>query len=239
MGSPDAATVLTNWSPGQDGDGYSWIVQLLPFMEENTLYDKITQSVGSGSPPSRYGQFSGRGVCKGCKRRDAESGNRGLGNESLYFCHEAAESGLPELPGRGRPNGVDLVSSRLEGADRRHGEAGDGQLYCDVVHALHRRRTTWKAVCQLPTGQRPRRIARPGTAYCGNGAMPFPGVVGGKVQKTGLGMQSLSDGSSHIPMISESREEIYTSWYSGLMSYGVAAWPNTNRQPAQGCPADR
>src|SRR5262249_19994289 len=34
------------------------------------------------------------------------------------------------------------------------------------------------------------------TAYCGNGGLPFPGIVGGKVQKLGLGLQSLSDGTS-------------------------------------------
>jgi hypothetical protein len=62
-------------------------------------------------------------------------------------------------------------------------------------------------------------------AYCGNGGLPFPGVVGGKVQKTGLGFQSLSDGTSKVAIITESREETYTSWYSGLASYVVAHWP--------------
>ncbi len=30
--------------PGQWGDGYSWIVQILPYMEEDVLYARITQS---------------------------------------------------------------------------------------------------------------------------------------------------------------------------------------------------
>src|SRR6185312_14594552 len=38
-GDVEAATATI--TAGQLGDGYSWIVQLLPFMEENTLYDKI------------------------------------------------------------------------------------------------------------------------------------------------------------------------------------------------------
>jgi hypothetical protein len=71
-----------------------------------------------------------------------------------------------------------------------------------------------------------------GTAYCGNGGMPFPGIVGGKVQKVGLGIQSLTDGTSHVPMLAESREEVYTSWYSSVASYGVAAWPQ--KQSPQG-----
>src|SRR5688500_17665935 len=36
-------TAPNNWDAGQDGDGYSWVVQILPFMEENVLYDKIIQ----------------------------------------------------------------------------------------------------------------------------------------------------------------------------------------------------
>ena len=34
------------WTAGQDGDGYSWICQILPFMEENTLYEKIDADGG-------------------------------------------------------------------------------------------------------------------------------------------------------------------------------------------------
>jgi hypothetical protein len=62
-------------------------------------------------------------------------------------------------------------------------------------------------------------------AFCGNGGMPFPGVVSNRVQKTGLGFQSLSDGTSKVPLVTESREDIKTSWYSGLASYVVGAWP--------------
>jgi hypothetical protein len=51
------------------------------------------------------------------------------------------------------------------------------------------------------------------------------------VQKTGLGFQSLSDGTSKVVLVTESREETATSWYSGFASYVVGAWPNTNDQP--------
>jgi hypothetical protein len=61
--------------------------------------------------------------------------------------------------------------------------------------------------------------------------MPFPGLVSGKVQKTGLGFQSLSDGTSKVPLVTESREEVATSWYSGFASYVVGAWPNTATGP--------
>ncbi len=40
-------TAPLKWYAGQDGDGYSWIVQILPFMEENVLYDKLVQQSGT------------------------------------------------------------------------------------------------------------------------------------------------------------------------------------------------
>ena len=81
-----------------------------------------------------------------------------------------------------------------------------------------------------PAAQRP-RTARRG-AYCGNGGLPFPGVVGGKVQKLGLGFQSLSDGTSKVAFVTESREETFTSWYSGFASYVVGAG-RTPKTPAR------
>jgi hypothetical protein len=84
-------------------------------------------------------------------------------------------------------------------------------------------------------------------AYCGNGGLPFPGLVGTAVQKVGLGFQSLSDGTSKVALITETREEVVTSWYSGLASYVVGAWPQGDQpvgiqagtgQPVYwGCPA--
>jgi hypothetical protein len=61
--------------------------------------------------------------------------------------------------------------------------------------------------------------------HCGNGALPFPGIVDGKVHRTGLSLADLEKGTSKTAILTESREEILTSWYSGLASYVVAAMP--------------
>src|SRR5689334_349433 len=58
--SQPSKTDFSAWSMGQNGDGYSFLVQLLPFMEENSLWDKLTQTVGAptGGDDSagRYGK---------------------------------------------------------------------------------------------------------------------------------------------------------------------------------------
>jgi hypothetical protein len=60
--------------------------------------------------------------------------------------------------------------------------------------------------------------------------MPFPGVYREtrRVQKWGLDLVNFEDGTSKVPVITESREETLTSWYSGLTSYVVAAMPSPN-----------
>ena len=88
-------------------------------------------------------------------------------------------------------------------------------------------------VCRRLPATRIRQTA-PQVPYCGNGGLPFPGTVGGVVQKKGLGFQSLSDGTSKVALITESREEGLTSWYSGFASYVVGAMPSI--QNAQGAP---
>jgi hypothetical protein len=50
----------------------------------------------------------------------------------------------------------------------------------------------------------------------------------------GLNIVSLQDGTSHVPLLCESREELISSWYSGFASYVVAAWPSdggSTKQP--------
>jgi hypothetical protein len=54
------------------------------------------------------------------------------------------------------------------------------------------------------------------------------------VNKRGYGFAQLSDGTSKTVLCAETREEKFSSWYSGFASYGVGAWPNksdTSREP--------
>src|SRR4051794_20877409 len=54
VGQPKpSAADTSSYTAGRDGDGYSWITQILPFMEETTLYDKLTQGIA----PDRLGKF--------------------------------------------------------------------------------------------------------------------------------------------------------------------------------------
>jgi hypothetical protein len=168
------------WEAGQDGDGYSWIVQILPFIEENVIYDKLVQQVGT----DRMGRLRDAAFAKGTM---APTQNPGKAPHNVKL---------------GAGNYVALPSTHYTTTPSNHLESG------------------------LPTANNSKngKSCAQG-AYCGNGGLPFPGTVGGAVQKIGLGFQSLSDGTSKVALITESREEVITSWYSGLASYVVGAWP--------------
>ncbi|HEX5470343.1 MAG TPA: DUF1559 domain-containing protein [Lacipirellulaceae bacterium] len=229
LGTGDPAGTFTNRTPGQDGDGYSWIVQLLPFMEETTLYDKITQSVGT----TRLGHFRDAAFATGTSGATLNPGTAPNNNTTspnpYVFATKIPNLVCPSFPGEDDQTVSTTSPPGWGGPTDGTAKLATGNYIAMSATGYNSTKTN-----HLESASDPTDIAgtgKPctsGTAYCGNGAMPFPGVVGGKVQKTGLGMQSLSDGSSHIPMITESREEIYTSWYSGLMSYGVASWPQKN-----------
>jgi prepilin-type N-terminal cleavage/methylation domain-containing protein len=218
--NPNAATP-TNWTAGQDGDGYSWIVQCLPFMEENTIYDKLTQSSGT----NRVGRLADAAFAK-----DAAGGTQAPGTAynatTNPYLFSTKISGLvcPSFPGE-----EDVPVTNFPGwAANNNGVKVATGNYMALSATHYNDTTSGHLESGLPTGTSATGKNCATTAYCGNGGLPFPGVVGGKVQKTGLGLQSLSDGTSKVAVITESREETVTSWYSGLASYVVGAWPKPN-----------
>ncbi len=224
---------FTNWAPGQAGDGYSWIVQCLPFMEENVLYDKLTQSVGT----VRLGKLQDAANAVGTSAATQNPGTAPNTTTNPYI-QSTKISGLvcPSFPGEEEVsigNGTGFPNWVLTGGNNK---VGSGNYM--ALAATHYSATTSN---HLESGLPTAAAATTGKtcasgAYCGNGGLPFPGVVGGKVQKTGLGFQSLSDGTSKVALICESREENSTSWYSGLASYVVGVWPQSTQKP-QGSPA--
>jgi prepilin-type N-terminal cleavage/methylation domain-containing protein len=215
-GSP-SATVFTNWSPAQQGDGYSWIVMCLPFMEENTIWDKLTSNVGT----VRYGRLQDAAFATGTSAATQNPGTAPNTTTNPYlFATKLGGMVCPSHPGEeevattGFLNPVPAQSNKIATGNymalaSTHYRGNSGHLESGLPTAAGA--TTGKDCSAV--------------AYCGNGGLPFPGVVNGKVQKTGLGFQSLSDGTSHVALVAESREEVLTSWYSGFASYVVGAWP--------------
>jgi prepilin-type N-terminal cleavage/methylation domain-containing protein len=208
------------WYAGQDGDGYSWVVQILPFMEENVLYDKLVQQVtGQRLGKLQDPAFDGT-TAKAPTQNPGTAAN--VTTNPLIYSTKLAVMVCPSFPGEEEVPVFGSIPANPH-------KVGTGNYV--AVPATHYQ-SGGDLESGLPTGNGATtgRNCQSG-AYCGNGGLPFPGLVGTQVQKTGLGFQSLSDGTSKVVLVTESREETATSWYSGFASYVVGAWPNTNDQP--------
>lgn len=228
-GAPVAGVIP--WTAGQAGDGYSWIVQILPFMEETVIYDKINASSTTGP---RLGKLQDAAFEKAAKGATQNPGTAASTTNPYIMATKISGLVCPSFPGE---EDVSVTSIPSWGGPT-DGTAKVGTGNYMALAATHYVGSTNHLESGLPTtaGAATGKNCT-GAAYCGNGGLPFPGVVGGRVQKTGLGFQSLSDGTSKVALVTESREETLTSWYSGLASYVVAAMPPPKASPTGITPA--
>jgi prepilin-type N-terminal cleavage/methylation domain-containing protein len=222
VGTIPAGQTTPTWTAGQDGDGYSWICQILPFMEENTIYDKLTQAA---SP--RLGKFQDAAFAKDNTAATLNPGQlpkSGTNGNPYIFAQKIATLVCPSFPGEDDHARSEITSWAATGGTDK---IATGNYV--AIASTHFIGATGHLESGYPTALNAKsgKNCGVGTTYCGNGGLPFPGMVGNpaRVQKTGLNIVSLQDGTSKVPMLCESREEVYSSWYSGATSYVVAAWP--------------
>jgi prepilin-type N-terminal cleavage/methylation domain-containing protein len=217
-----AGHVPPYWTAGQDGDGYSWICQILPFMEENTIYDKLTQAVGT----VRLGKFQDPAFNTGTGAPTLNPGQApqsGTPGNPYIFAQKINTLVCPSFPGEDDHARADFPNTWIAtgGTDK----VATGNYVAMAATHFHGASKHLESGYPTAAGATTGKTCAAGTTYCGNGGLPFPGVTGGKVQKTGLNIVSLQDGTSKVPMICETREEILSSWYAGSTAYVVAAWP--------------
>lgn len=200
------------------GDGFSWIVQVLPYIEGNTIHQKLMDQRASNKLQNRA--FNGSRISYPQNPESAVSA-------ANPYMHELVLDAAicPSYPG-------DEQSGLLVPATSSAGDTTGITNYVALV-ATH---YTSKATDSVHLANSGPAVANSTTScnnktYCGNGALVFPGLVSNRVTTRGLGLQSISDGLSNTAIITESREQQVSSWYSGLASYVVGAWPKNNVIP--------
>jgi prepilin-type N-terminal cleavage/methylation domain-containing protein len=208
---------------GQQGDGYSWIVQILPFIEENILSKALTRS----APPGRLGKlhdaaFAASTLVDPSKSFDAKT-------NPYIFSTKIEILRCPSHPG------TEDVRNFFASPTGNY-KIGSGNY---IALASTHYRTDGDGKGDLESGAPPTGKNCASGSYCGNGVLAFPGTIGTGTNQTvnqkGNGLNAIFDGATKTVMITESREQAYTSWFSGLASYGVGAWP---QKPAPVASAD-
>ncbi|WP_261360933.1 DUF1559 domain-containing protein [Aeoliella straminimaris] len=181
----------------QYGDGYSWLVQCLPFMEGTTIYNQLGQQTNK-------------------LQAAAFSGTKAAYPNYNFQQIQLDTAICPSYPGE--------ETSELLGDDTAVGNyvamAATHYAVKPTSGAVHLQTsapgTTSSTDCNNKSYCGNGTLVFPGQIGSGNSA---------KITKKGLNFASVSDGTSNTVVICESREQNNTSWYSGVASYVVANWP--------------
>ena len=226
--------------PGEDG--FSWIVRLLQFIEENTLADRISDQT------NRY-------------KFDAFPN----GSDARYTLDDTnTNTGAPQNPYFWEVQIPVLLCPSFDGDETSGVQGPDGSQpaasnYVSIAATHYDHPGQSSAITDLATG-RPKANLN-GTdcdsgSTCGNGAIPFPGpnpatTSGGTQNQNqtpyeqlrealGRGLASMKDGTSKTVVLTESREQDWNAWYSGATQYVVAVWPgrDSNGYPRAAQAAD-
>jgi prepilin-type N-terminal cleavage/methylation domain-containing protein len=196
-------------------DGYSWIVQLLPYFEENALYDKLQQA----SVKLTADAF--------CRNNTQDGSPTTVGGATNPYIWEARIPVLlcPSFPG---DETTSVTGGNLAATTGNTGGIAAGNYVAIAATHYGGSDTNPTSLVTAAAKGAPTLHATDcnASAYCGNGMIVFPGVVGTQVTKAGLNMRSMSDGTSKTVVFSESREQNHNSWYSGLSTYVVGVNPN-------------
>ncbi len=206
----------------QGGDGYSWIVQLLPYMEEAPLYDKLTRSTNT-----RLGKLWDPAFVDGDRGATVIPEDAYNADDNPYvFETEIQVLICPSYPGEAS------VANFFDSADDADAKpAACNYIAMASTNYIDENGASGGVSGDLESSGTPvnntgaAKGCPANSAYCGNGALEFPGMVGGRIQRQGRRLGDLADGTSKTVLVAESREDEYTSWYSGFTSYGVGAWP--------------
>ncbi len=204
-------------------DGFSWIVQILPFIEETTLYDKIanaSNNLRADAFNTTVGTSPNYTLTGGTAARVAKT-NPFFWEVKLGAVMCPSFDG-DDVGGQAGPASSELAAGNYIALPSTH---------YDTQGQTAGRSLATSAPAPPPSGGGD--DCNTG-AYCGNGILSFPGVISNQTNRKGRNFAAMRDGTAKTLVFTESREQLFSSWYSGLASYGVGVWPN---RPANAFPA--
>jgi prepilin-type N-terminal cleavage/methylation domain-containing protein len=218
-----------------DGDGWSWCVQILPYMEQQAIYNRFrdAQPVGIATAgkflagPCSPTVITGTGAtddaiatpldtfkCPSFPGADESKSNFGTAGKAAVGNYVAVSSTHYNMDGA---PGATANSGRDKGAPT----AADKPTLYDSIADTNKNK-------QLAGNGAIPHWSRTGAATT---AIPA-GTPADYTKVKGSTHAALSrDGTSNTIMFAESREEDFTSWVSGFASYVVAADPDGPLDP--------
>ncbi|MEO2046799.1 MAG: DUF1559 domain-containing protein [Pirellulales bacterium] len=230
VGSPSDMTGATpqDWLPG---DGYSWLFQILPEMENQNLYNRTRDSAmnmagsncvaGLGSAKLKIGPFGATQNSPVCVVDAGSSADKKAAFQQpmeVYVC--------PSFPGSEETKDTGIYHNQKKAAVGNYVAMPSTHYNPDGSSpgGQDSSQGSQKSLFDSMRGSKPKLQG-------GNGVIVFFQVDTAskstrKIKPRGTNFAGLRDGSSNTIMFSESREERYAGWISGLSMYVVAADPD-------------
>ena len=183
--------------------GYSWLVQLLPFLDEAVLYEKIAKVSENLKVESA---FSAKMVDTFKLPGDSVTQTRHFSTISLSFLICTSFSGENYVPKDGTISKYDQLA----------GEDSSGKPYsAAITNYVPLVATHLECMKPKPDADR---------------AEPPNGMI---IPGHGLSRVNNSDGESKTIMLTETKEQYFSSWYDGTTPWTVAVWPDGKNQPTK------
>jgi prepilin-type N-terminal cleavage/methylation domain-containing protein len=197
----------------KNGDGYSWLVQILPFMEQQTLYNQLANAPVNNTPSKLLaGPFS-----------PVISFDPTKANTTQVFKQQVETFKCPSYPGADESKGQPVGGQRM----------AVGNYVClpathynaDGVGGATEGGGTNTSLYDSRPGNKMKQVA-------GNGVITFwqqitaNDAVINYTKVRGQNNASVRDGTSNTAWFTESRDENWSGWMSGYASYVVGADPD-------------
>ncbi|BBO32033.1 DUF1559 domain-containing protein [Lacipirellula parvula] len=217
-----------------NGDGYSWLVQILPFNEQQALYNRMRDAQINAQPGKFLAGPMGANACVVNPNAAAPQLRDAIQQQIEAFK-------CPSFPGADESKNTYYTGSVTGGATGAVKAAVGNYVAIASTHMNNDGSGTGAADVgatsaaipfdTIPTAGKPKQLG-------GNGAIAFYSLTTAADRTPyskvgGASMASIRDGTSNTIMFGESREEYYTSWVSGFSSYVVGADPGGPGQKVQ------
>lgn len=215
---PLASTTLVTSKPASFGDadaaGFSWLVTTLPFLGQEPAtryYDRLAQTSNSFRNAPFDPAVTSPGNIENLPTRDLVI--------ETFLCPSFVAT--LNAPAADATNPVTMT--KLPAISNYHALAASHFFNAQGIGRM-------VPPEQLVAGTDGR--AAPSTPYEGNGALPFPGALGGQVVQRGLRLSQITDGLSRTLLFVETVEPEFAAWLDGQVTWCISAWPGTPNPPA-------
>ncbi len=206
--------------------GYSWIVMILPYLDEQKLFDTIAEASGDFAADA-FTPYNVEGVKDGQKTGQTFSVSSAQGSAAAGKHFAAVELDAVNCPSywgsrqvtpsdySGKPGGDPPPAYGYPKGSARLGASGERAAISNylAMSATH-------FTCM----QYAKQSNLAATTTIPDGAQPPNGML---VPGTGLSLKDCFDGASRTVMLCETIEPAMNSWYDGTTAWTTALNPNT------------